>query len=438
MPYQDRSLPRGDSIDDNFDDDLLDDNLDSPYQNLTGSDRKRRRGIIEKRRRDRINNSLADLRKLVPEAACKQNSSKLEKAEILQMTVEFLKRLHDEGYVVTSESRAFENRRAGFQDCVGEVTRFLAAFDSIDPQFEELRRRLLAHLHTACEKRDMEAKTRLSNAVFLANFYRQENVQTGGRDQAPGGQYPPENYQQAHYQQYNSNSMYRSEYQASGSKFPNGGIVYGSTPANSPSPPGNAEVSKAGNNSTSSSSSSCQPIVSAGQVRSSTSPPLLSCSSLSGGPNESQSTTSPNVPSNIFLDEADIGGSSSLGGTPPTATQTSKLSSLSSTAALQAIVNRVSDGSQMDFNSPTKLSENYPATWHSLVWGSDKAIQSKTAASSICSQMQSYGAETSDLQYGQYNQVSYDGFASHQANGTYSDYYSLYSSANKLSTIENS
>lgn len=89
--------------------------------------------IIEKRRRDRINNSLSELRRLVPSAYEKQvrevsqpneqltlrkahlksvgllksylfhflsslkGSAKLEKAEILQMTVDHLKMLHAAG-----------------------------------------------------------------------------------------------------------------------------------------------------------------------------------------------------------------------------------------------------------------------------------------------------------------------------------------------------
>lgn len=81
--------------------------------------------IIEKRRRDRINHSLSELRRLVPSAFEKQvrpsqfsasvllqavqniiectfsltvqGSSKLEKAEILQMTVDHLKLLHAMG-----------------------------------------------------------------------------------------------------------------------------------------------------------------------------------------------------------------------------------------------------------------------------------------------------------------------------------------------------
>ena len=55
------------------------------------------RKVIEKRRRDRINNSLAELRRLVPTAFEKQGSAKLEKAEILQMTVDHLKLLHQKG-----------------------------------------------------------------------------------------------------------------------------------------------------------------------------------------------------------------------------------------------------------------------------------------------------------------------------------------------------
>ena len=61
------------------------------------NNRKKRRGIIEKRRRDRINNSLTELRRLVPTAFEKQGSAKLEKAEILQMTVDHLKMLHAKG-----------------------------------------------------------------------------------------------------------------------------------------------------------------------------------------------------------------------------------------------------------------------------------------------------------------------------------------------------
>lgn len=59
--------------------------------------RKKRRGVIEKKRRDRINTSLTELKRLVPSAYEKQGSTKLEKAEILQMTVDHLKMIHAKG-----------------------------------------------------------------------------------------------------------------------------------------------------------------------------------------------------------------------------------------------------------------------------------------------------------------------------------------------------
>jgi len=59
--------------------------------------RKKRRGVIEKKRRDRINLSLSELKRLVPSAYEKQGSAKLEKAEILQLTVEHLKTLNSKG-----------------------------------------------------------------------------------------------------------------------------------------------------------------------------------------------------------------------------------------------------------------------------------------------------------------------------------------------------
>jgi YRPW motif-containing protein len=49
--------------------------------------------VIEKRRRDRINHCLMELRRLIPQAISKEGSTKLEKAEILQMTVDHLRSL---------------------------------------------------------------------------------------------------------------------------------------------------------------------------------------------------------------------------------------------------------------------------------------------------------------------------------------------------------
>uniref|UniRef100_A0A0V0J7Q5 Hairy/enhancer-of-split related with YRPW motif protein 1 n=1 Tax=Schistocephalus solidus TaxID=70667 RepID=A0A0V0J7Q5_SCHSO len=150
-------------------DDFLDDEDLGPSCTGYGTDRKRRRGIIEKRRRDRINFNLSELRRLVPDAAQKQPSSKLEKAEILQMTVEFLHRIHRDGNVLNAETRLLENRLLGFQECFAEVTRFLAAVPVIGEVDELLRRKLLGHLHACIYRRDFEARSRLASLSAMAS-----------------------------------------------------------------------------------------------------------------------------------------------------------------------------------------------------------------------------------------------------------------------------
>ncbi|UYV81692.1 HEY1 [Cordylochernes scorpioides] len=122
--------------------------------------RKRRRGIIEKRRRDRINNSLSELRRLVPSAFEKQGSAKLEKAEILQMTVDHLKMLHAKGFDVMTfdpHKYAMDYHAIGFRECASEVARYLVAIEGMDVQ-DPLRLRLLSHLQCYSAQRELSYK----------------------------------------------------------------------------------------------------------------------------------------------------------------------------------------------------------------------------------------------------------------------------------------
>ncbi|XP_074841823.1 hairy/enhancer-of-split related with YRPW motif protein 1 [Carettochelys insculpta] len=122
--------------------------------------RKRRRGIIEKRRRDRINNSLSELRRLVPSAFEKQGSAKLEKAEILQMTVDHLKMLHTaggKGYF-DAHALAMDYRSLGFRECLAEVVRYLSIIEGLDTS-DPLRVRLVSHLNNYASQREAASST---------------------------------------------------------------------------------------------------------------------------------------------------------------------------------------------------------------------------------------------------------------------------------------
>ncbi|KAM9317157.1 hairy/enhancer-of-split related with YRPW motif protein 2 isoform 1-T1 [Gastrophryne carolinensis] len=122
--------------------------------------RKKRRGIIEKRRRDRINNSLSELRRLVPTAFEKQGSAKLEKAEILQMTVDHLKMLQatgGKGYF-DAHALAMDFMSIGFRECLTEVARYLSSVEGLDTS-DPLRVRLVSHLSTCASQREAVAMT---------------------------------------------------------------------------------------------------------------------------------------------------------------------------------------------------------------------------------------------------------------------------------------
>nr|CAD7401939.1 unnamed protein product [Timema cristinae] len=168
------------------------------YQLLS---RKKRRGIIEKRRRDRINTSLTELRRLVPAAYEKQGSAKLEKAEILQLTVDHLKMLHAKGGegarapcahllkfvldlchlinglnafllpagmdVLTCDPHKFamDYHNLGFRECASEVARYLVTVEGLDIQ-DPLRLRLMSHLQCFAAQRELATKQSSGNVPW--------------------------------------------------------------------------------------------------------------------------------------------------------------------------------------------------------------------------------------------------------------------------------
>ncbi|XP_068565242.1 hairy/enhancer-of-split related with YRPW motif protein 2 [Cebidichthys violaceus] len=150
----------------------------SPTTSTQVTARKKRRGIIEKRRRDRINNSLLELRRLVPTAFEKQGSAKLEKAEILQMTVDHLKVLQatgGKGYF-DAHALALDFLSLGFRECVTEVSRYLSAVEGLDSG-DPLRSRLLSHLASCSSQRDAAALAVTSNLPLHYHHHQHHHQQ---------------------------------------------------------------------------------------------------------------------------------------------------------------------------------------------------------------------------------------------------------------------
>ncbi|XP_006127164.1 transcription factor HES-4 isoform X2 [Pelodiscus sinensis] len=111
--------------------------------------RKSSKPIMEKRRRARINESLGQLKTLILDALKKDSSrhSKLEKADILEMTVKHLRNLQRaQMTALSADPTVLGKYRAGFNECMNEVTRFLSTCEGVNT---EVRTRLLSHL-SAC------------------------------------------------------------------------------------------------------------------------------------------------------------------------------------------------------------------------------------------------------------------------------------------------
>ncbi|XP_019637894.1 PREDICTED: transcription factor HES-1-like [Branchiostoma belcheri] len=117
--------------------------------------RKSSKPIMEKRRRARINDSLNQLKTLILDALKKDSSrhSKLEKADILEMTVKHLRNLQRQQIAdaVVRDPVALSKYRAGYSECMTEVSRFLTTSDGVDSQVQQ---RLLGHLASCCQTVD--------------------------------------------------------------------------------------------------------------------------------------------------------------------------------------------------------------------------------------------------------------------------------------------
>ncbi|NP_001134136.1 hairy and enhancer of split 5 [Salmo salar] len=104
---------------------------------------KLRKPVVEKLRRDRINNSIEQLKSLlVPEILNQQPDSKLDKADILEMTVCILRQQQQNQSVSSSSCSAPVNQ--GYSRCVQEIVNFL----SKDELKTQSQRRLLSHFQS--------------------------------------------------------------------------------------------------------------------------------------------------------------------------------------------------------------------------------------------------------------------------------------------------
>nr|AGS55439.1 hairy enhancer of split 5 [Platynereis dumerilii] len=158
----------------------LSDSGDECRSNLSASEmRKANKPLMEKRRRARINESLNMLKTLVLDALKRDTSrySKLEKADILEMTVKHLRSVQRQqmSAAMATDSTVMEKYRNGYQECAGEVSRYLTSIDGLEPN---VRNRLMNHLMGCVQKvNDVTAQTTAVNSYVTNVSYVTQNAQ---------------------------------------------------------------------------------------------------------------------------------------------------------------------------------------------------------------------------------------------------------------------
>lgn len=122
--------------------------------------RKVMKPMLERKRRARINRCLDELKELMVSALTSEgeNVSKLEKADILELTVRHLHKLRRQQRLAQANPVIQEDRfRAGFTHAANEVSKMLASIPGVDIG---LGTKLMTHL--GCSLNQMDKKSPLS------------------------------------------------------------------------------------------------------------------------------------------------------------------------------------------------------------------------------------------------------------------------------------
>ncbi|CAB3373278.1 Hypothetical predicted protein [Cloeon dipterum] len=95
---------------------------------------------MEKKRRERMNNALSQLKRILLDYSPQKDPrhAKLEKADVLELTVRHVKELHQKVRMAETlmENGVGDKFLAGYQHCIREVQRFLDSYEVVDPKMK--------------------------------------------------------------------------------------------------------------------------------------------------------------------------------------------------------------------------------------------------------------------------------------------------------------
>ncbi|XP_015243507.1 PREDICTED: transcription factor HES-5-like [Cyprinodon variegatus] len=136
---------------------------------------KLRKPLVEKLRRERINSSIEQLKTLLgPEFLKQQPDSKMEKADILEMTVCFLRRLQKQQKHPAVDMGAAD---IGYSRCVQEVMHFLSK-DELETQSKKQLLKHCSKVQTTSDENLQEADFSSTNTTVQTSFDKDNHPNT--------------------------------------------------------------------------------------------------------------------------------------------------------------------------------------------------------------------------------------------------------------------
>ncbi|VUZ40800.1 unnamed protein product [Hymenolepis diminuta] len=106
-----------------------------------------------------------------------------------------------QGTALNAEMRILEDRITGFRECFTELTRYLSAKPVMSSEDDDLRRKLLAHLHQRILKMHYDAQERLASISSVSSRLNTD------------GSTAPHQPSTSHQSYWNSQSIKKEEYQ---------------------------------------------------------------------------------------------------------------------------------------------------------------------------------------------------------------------------------
>merc|ERR1711997_187781 len=109
-------------------------NTNDEPMSKTDQYRKVMKPLIERKRRARINNCLDELKDLMVFALQTEGESisKLEKADVLELTVKHLRKLKRQQMLAVNPALDMDRYRAGYTACASEVSRFMSSMPGVN------------------------------------------------------------------------------------------------------------------------------------------------------------------------------------------------------------------------------------------------------------------------------------------------------------------